>query len=101
MCTSLCYNLLMKKALQELQFKVLIEQDEDGVFVASVPAIPGCHTQGETYEEAVKGIEEAIELCLEVAKNDEKYREKIDFGEVSENKPRFLGVVNIPIQTAH
>lgn len=88
----------MKKSIQQLQFKVLIEQDEDGMFVASVPAIPGCHTQGETYEEAIKGIEEAIELCLEVARNDGKYREKIDFGEVSQNKPRFLGVVNIPIR---
>ncbi|MBI3103774.1 type II toxin-antitoxin system HicB family antitoxin [Candidatus Daviesbacteria bacterium] len=88
----------MKNSAKALQFKVLIEQDEDGIFVASAPAIPGCHTQGETYEEAVKGIEEAIELCLEVAKKDDKYREKIDFGEVSENKPRFLGVVNIPIR---
>ena len=41
----------MKKAVKDLQFKVLIEQDENGVFVASVPAIPGCHTQGNTYEE--------------------------------------------------
>ncbi|KKS70057.1 hypothetical protein A3A14_02175 [Candidatus Daviesbacteria bacterium RIFCSPLOWO2_01_FULL_43_38] len=86
----------MKKAVKDLQFKVLIEQDENGVFVASVPAIPGCHTQGNTYEEAVKGIEEVIQLCLEVAKKDKKYKEKIDFSEV-ENKSRFLGVVNMPI----
>lgn len=83
---------------KNLQFKVIIEQDENGVFVASVPAIPGCHTQGDTYEEAVKGIEEAIQLCLEVAKEDKIYKEKIDFSEVSENKARFLGVVNIPIK---
>ena len=87
----------MSNLTKQLQFKVLIEQDQNGVFVASAPAIPGCHTQGETYEEAVKGIEEAIELCLEVAKDDKKYKEKIDFSEVSDNKPRFLGVVNIPI----
>lgn len=86
----------MKKVTKNLQFKVLIEQDENGIFVASVPAIPGCHTQGDTYEEAVKGIEEAIQLCLEVAKKDKKYKEKIDFSEV-ENKSRFLGVVNMPI----
>ena len=77
--------------VRNLQFKVLIEQDEDGVFVASVPAIPGCHTQGKTYEEAIKRIEEAIALCLEVAKEDKKYREKIDFSE-AEEKARFLGV---------
>ena len=88
----------MSNLAKQLQFKVLIEQDENGVFVASVPAIPGCHTQGDTYEEAVKGIEEAIELCLEVAKDDKKYKEKIDFSEVSENKSQFLGVVNIPIR---
>ncbi len=39
-----------------LNFKVIITQDEDGVFVASCPAIPGCHTQGDTYEEAEKNI---------------------------------------------
>lgn len=87
----------MPSTSKDLQFKVLIEQDENGVFVASAPAIPGCHTQGETYEEAVEGIEEAIQLCLEVAKDDKEYREKIDFSEVSDKKPRFLGVVNIPV----
>lgn len=88
----------MKKTVKELQFKVLIEQDENGVFVASVPAIPGCHTQGETYEEVVKRIKEAIELCLEVAKEDKTYRDKIDSSEGTEEKARFLGVVNVPIR---
>ena len=88
----------MKQVKKDLQFKVLIEQDEDGVFVASVPSIPGCHTQADTYEEAVRRIEEAIQLCLEVAKEDKKYKEKIDFSEISEKKSRFLGVVNIPVR---
>ena len=61
-----------------LNFRVLIEQDEDGIFVASAPAIPGCHTQGTTYEDAVGNVKEAIELCLEVAKDDRGYRAKID-----------------------
>lgn len=39
-----------------LNFKVIINQDEDGTFVATCPAIPGCHSQGETYEEVVKNI---------------------------------------------
>jgi len=86
--------------LRDLQFKVLIEQDENGVFVASVPAIPGCHTEGNTYEEAMKGINEAIQLCLEVAKDDKKYRERIDFQQGTDEKSRFLGVVNIPIHLA-
>lgn len=59
------------------QFRVIIEQDEDGVFVASVPAIPGCHTQGETYEEALVNVKEAIELCVEEARADSAYRDRI------------------------
>lgn len=87
----------MKKFKKDLEFKVLVEQDEDGIFVASVPAIPGCHTQADTYEEAVARIEEAIQLCLEIAKDDKKYKEKINFSEASK-RSRFLGVINIPIR---
>jgi len=50
------------------QFRVIIEQDEDGFFVASVPALPGCCTQAKTLDELNKRIREAILLCLEVAK---------------------------------
>lgn len=81
-----------------LNFRTIIEQDEDGVFVASVPAIPGCHTQGETYEETLKNVKEAIELCLEVAKKDKVYREKIDWSESGDEKARFLGVTKVPVK---
>lgn len=77
-------------------FKVIIEQDEDGFFVADVPAIPGCYTQGKTYEEAVKGIKEVIELCLEEAKDDPIYRAKINLDVSSGDK--FLGVTNVPVR---
>ena len=86
----------MAKALRDLQFKVLIEQDEDGVFVASVPAIPGCHTQGDTYEDVIKNIKEAIGLCLEEAKENKSYYEKIDWNEG--DKTRFLGVTEVPVK---
>ncbi|MGH7203262.1 MAG: type II toxin-antitoxin system HicB family antitoxin [Candidatus Levyibacteriota bacterium] len=56
-----------------LNFRVIIEQDEDGIFVASVPALPGCHAQGDSYEDAVTNVQEAIELCLEVAKENKTY----------------------------
>lgn len=79
-------------------FRTIIEQDEDGVFVASVPAIPGCHTQGETYEETLKNIKEAIGLCLEVAKKDKVYRAKIDWSEPEGDKFRFLGVTAVPVK---
>ena len=46
-------------------FTVVIEQDEDGLFVASCPALQGCHTQGKTYAGAVKNIREAIQGALE------------------------------------
>lgn len=59
------YNLTMKKAIKELQFKVLIEQDEDGLYVASVPELPSCYTQGKTLEEVRKRIKEVIQLVLE------------------------------------
>ena len=47
-------------------FTVVIEKDEDGYFVGSVPALKGCHTQGKTMDELLVNIREAIELCLEV-----------------------------------
>ena len=55
-----------------MKYRVLIEPDEDGVFVAEVPALPGCISQGETREQAVENIREAIALYLEsLAAHDE------------------------------
>ena len=48
-----------------LNFIVLIEQDEDGVYVARIPYIPGCYTQGKTVEQTMERIREAIQVCLE------------------------------------
>ena len=48
------------------EFSVIIEKDEDGFFVASVPALRGCHTQAKSLDALMKRIKEAIELCLEV-----------------------------------
>lgn len=48
------------------EFSVVIEKDEDGYFVASVPALKGCHTQAKSLDVLIKRIKEAIELCLEV-----------------------------------
>ncbi len=48
------------------QFDVVVEKDSDGFFVASVPALPGCHTQAHSLDELMLRIKEAIELCLEV-----------------------------------
>jgi len=48
-----------------LNFTVLIVPDEDGIYVANVPDIPGCYTQGRTVEQATERIREAIQVCLE------------------------------------
>jgi predicted RNase H-like HicB family nuclease len=47
-------------------FDVVIERDSEGFFVASVPAISGCHTQARSLDELMARVREAIELCLEV-----------------------------------
>lgn len=49
-----------------LQFDVIIEQDSEGYFVASVPALKGCHTQAKALDVLMERIQEAIALCLEV-----------------------------------
>jgi predicted RNase H-like HicB family nuclease len=47
-------------------YDVLVERDSDGYFIASVPALPGCHTQAKSLDTLTKRVREAIELCLEV-----------------------------------
>ncbi len=65
-------------------FTVLIEKDEDGMFVGSVPTLKGCHTQGKTMDELLENIKEVIELCLEVE------------GEIPEE--HFVGVQQVSIK---
>ena len=52
----------------KLEFNVVIEKDEDGFFVATVPALRGCHTQAKSLDVLMKRIKEAISLCIEVEK---------------------------------
>jgi len=47
-------------------FNVIIEKDEDGYFVATVPSLRGCHTQAKSLDKLMERTKEAIELCLEV-----------------------------------
>ncbi|CFX16046.1 Uncharacterised domain UPF0150 [Syntrophomonas zehnderi OL-4] len=54
--------------MEKRTFTVLIEKDEDGMLVASVPALKGCHSQAKTMNELLTRIQEAIELCLEVGR---------------------------------
>jgi antitoxin HicB len=70
-------------------YSVFYEQAAEGGYVASVPALPGCHTQGETVEEAEVNIREAILLYLESL---------ADHGEaIPEEGPSFQGRVTVPV----
>jgi predicted RNase H-like HicB family nuclease len=59
-------NYIHQEKLMNQYFNVIIEKDEDGYFVASVPSLKGCHTQARTLDDLISRITEAIELCLEV-----------------------------------
>ena len=50
------------------EFNVVIERDAEGYYVASVPALPGCHTQAKSLDKLMERIREAVELYLEVEK---------------------------------
>ena len=72
---------------QIFDFTVLIEQDEDGIYVARVPEIEGCYTQGKTLQEVLERIKEAIEVCLE---GDEELI----------NPMKFIGIQKVQVERA-
>lgn len=51
------------------KYTIVLEQDEDGIYVASCPALQGCYTQGDTYEEAIANIKDAVRLHIEARKS--------------------------------
>ncbi len=65
------------------EFDVLIEQDSEGFYVASVPALRGCHTQAKSLDELMVRVQEAIEVCLEV--------------EETETSTRFVGIQRVAV----
>ena len=65
-------------------FDVVVEQDEAGYYVASVPALPGCHTQAKSLDELMERVREAIALCLEV-------------DDVPEQRLNFVGVQRVSV----
>lgn len=72
---------------QILDFTVLIEQDEDGIYVAKVPELQGCYTQGADLNQVLERVKEAIEVCLEGDR---------DFI----NPMKFIGIQKIQIEKA-
>lgn len=68
-----------------LDFTVLIEQDEDGFYIAKIPELEGCYSQGNTLEEVLARVKEAAEVCIE--------------GDAEEVSPvRFVGIQKIQIE---
>lgn len=58
------------------EFSVIVERDEAGYYVATVPELPGCHTQARSLDKLIQRVKEAIELCLEV---EQETRAKTEF----------------------
>jgi len=56
-----------------VKLKVTLEEDEEGRYIVSCPALPGCHSQGDTAEEALENIKEAVEGCLESLSEETLY----------------------------
>lgn len=65
-----------------MKLKVIIHHAEEGGYWADVPAIPGCATQGETFEELLGNIYEAVEACLSIDMKDTKLTDKDEVLEV-------------------
>jgi predicted RNase H-like HicB family nuclease len=71
-----------------VKFSVVVERDEDGYYIASVPELPGCHTQARTLDELTSRVKEAIELYLETE------------GTKTEGKIELIGVqfIEVPLK---
>lgn len=80
--------------VKKLRFPVIVEVDEDGYYIVSCPLFKGCHSYGETIEEALENIKEVIEMCLEEGGLDESlkfigYREvEIEYAKVTTDKSK-------------
>ncbi|HLG24094.1 MAG TPA: type II toxin-antitoxin system HicB family antitoxin [Candidatus Nanoarchaeia archaeon] len=68
-----------KTKLKMMKFKVLVEKDESGYYVADVPELQGCHTQAKNKKELMKRVREVIELCLE---DNNPILKKVDIQEI-------------------
>ncbi|MEA5529197.1 type II toxin-antitoxin system HicB family antitoxin [Dolichospermum sp. UHCC 0684] len=56
---------MTNKTIKNKEFYVVIERDEDGMYIGEVPQLKACYSQGETIDELIKNIKEVIEMCLE------------------------------------
>lgn len=68
--------------MKTIHFPIIIEIDEDGYYIVSCPSFKGCHSYGETIDEALENIKEVIEMCLEEQEVEKVYSEKL-FAKIS------------------
>jgi len=74
--------------MKNTHFTVYIEQDEDGMFIGSIPAVPSCYAEGKTQIEMLKNLQQVLKLCLR----------NINIREVE--KTRFVGIQNLEMNYA-
>ena len=70
-------------------FHVIIERDEDGVYVGKVAELQGCLSQGDTLDELMVNIKEALELCLEIESENKQ--------KITEEQIKFVGIQEIEV----
>jgi predicted RNase H-like HicB family nuclease len=75
--------------LKKYNLQVIIEQDEDGVYIAECPALQGCYAQGETFEEAIENIKDVITMCIEELKERKK--------KISLKYPEVIGIKSLEV----
>ena len=74
--------------MKHTSFAVYIEQDEDGIFIGSIPLIPSCYAQGDTEEEMLTTLQEVLRLCLR------------NVDQASLEKTKFIGIHNLEVVNA-
>ncbi|PIQ78448.1 hypothetical protein COV82_00635 [Candidatus Peregrinibacteria bacterium CG11_big_fil_rev_8_21_14_0_20_46_8] len=70
------------------QFTVYIEQDEDGMFIGSIPSVPSCHAEGKTQAEMMKNLSDVLKLCLRNVNKKQIL------------KTKFIGIQNLELSNA-
>jgi predicted RNase H-like HicB family nuclease len=68
--------------MKSIHVPIIIETDEDGIFIVSCPQFKGCHTYGKTFDEALVRIREVIGLCMEDPQASEQINTFVGFREV-------------------
>ncbi|MFN4272753.1 MAG: type II toxin-antitoxin system HicB family antitoxin [Aliihoeflea sp.] len=66
-----------------MKLRVILEPSEEGGFTAHVPSLPGCISEGETKDEALRNIREAVELYLEPIEDDSSYAANVEIEEIA------------------